>query len=440
MRNVFRSLAVRNYRLFATGQLVKLIGVWMQFTAQDWLVLQLSHDSATALGWVTALQFAPVLLLTLYGGKLADRFDKRRLLIAANAAFGASALVLGVLVAGGWVQLWHVFVFAAVLGVITAIETPVRQSFVSELVGRELLPNALALSAATFNSARIIGPAVSGVAIAWLGLGPVFLANAVLCLGPLVSAIRMRPAELHRAEPTRIPSRDARIVDGLRYVWRRPDLVAPMALMLLVGAFGFNFQVTIPVLAKTAFHADARSFGLLSTSLALGALGGALAGTGRRGRPSFYLVLTAALLFAVAETLVGFAPGYLSAAVLLVPTGFFMIYFAQASNQRVQLGTDAEYRGRVMALYILVFFGTTPVGALLVGWLAEIFGPRSGFWTGGLVSLVAVVVAGSLQLRRAGTRIWVHLRPLPHVHLTEPARDGMPAVELRVPAVRAAVR
>ena len=258
MRNVFRSLGIRNYRLFATGQLVKLIGVWMQFTAQDWLVLQLSHNSPTALGWVTALQFLPVLLLTLYGGKLADRFDKRRLLIAANAAFATSALALGILVAGGWVRLWHVFVFGAIAGVITAIETPVRQSFISELVGRELLPNALALSAATFNSARIIGPALAGLAIAWLGLGPVFLANAVLCVGPLVSAIRMRPHELHRADPTRIASRDARIVDGLRYVWRRHDLVAPMALMSVVGALGFNFQVTIPVLAKNGFHAEQR--------------------------------------------------------------------------------------------------------------------------------------------------------------------------------------
>jgi MFS family permease len=427
-------LRIRNYRLFATGQLVKLIGVWMQFTAQDWLVLQLSHDSATALGWVTSLQFTPMLLLTLYGGKLADRFDKRKLLIAANSAFCATAVVMGVLVASGAVQLWHVFLLAFLAGATNAIETPVRQSFVSELVGRELLPNALALSAATFNSARIVGPALSGLAIAVLGTGPVFLASAALCVGPVFSALRMRPADLHRTEPGRVASRDARIIDGVRYVWRRSDLVLPMAVMLVVATFGFNFPVTLAVLAKTTFHAGASSFGLLSTALAAGALVGALAGSRRRTRPSVYIVLGAAALFAVAEVLVGFAPGFVSAAVLLTVTGFFMIALAQAANQRIQLGTDAEFRGRVMALYILVFLGTTPIGAPLIGWCAEWFGVRVGLWVGGAVSLVATLVAVSVQMRRANATVDLHLRPLPHVHLHEPARDGRPPLDLRIPA------
>jgi MFS family permease len=439
LSNTFRSLKVRNYRLFTTGQLIKLTGVWMQFTAQDWLVLQLSHQRATALGTVTALQFLPVLLLTLYGGKLADRFDKRKLLIIVNAAFAVVAAVLGVLVATGVVQLWHVFALAAVMGVINAIETPVRQSFVSELVGQELLPNALALSAATFNSARIIGPAVAGVAIAWIDIGPVFLANAVMCVGPLISAIRMRPSELYRAELVPVASRDARIIDGLRYTRRRPDLVLPMVLVMIVGMMGFNFPVTLAVIATTVYHAGPQTFGLLSTALAIGALGGALAGSGRRGRPSVYIVLVAAMLFGVLETLVAFAPTYLVAVALLVPTGFFMIYFAQAANQRVQLGTDSEFRGRVVALYVLVFLGTTPFGALIIGWAADRFGPRSGMWIGGVASMLAGLVMTIVQVRRADAEIGVHLRPRPHVHVREPAADGA-VIDFRVPAIRPAAR
>jgi MFS family permease len=439
LSNTFRSLRIRNYRLFATGQLIKLTGVWMQFTAQDWLVLKLSHQRATALGVVTALQFLPVLLLTLYGGKLADRYDKRKLLIAVNAAFAVVAAVLGVLVAAGVVELWHVFAVAAVTGMINAIETPVRQSFVSELVGRELLPNALALSAATFNSARIVGPAVAGVAIGWIGIGPVFLANAVMCVGPLISAIRMRPSELYRAEPAPVASRDARIIDGLRYTSRRPDLMLPMALVMIVGMLGFNFPVTLAVLATTVFHAGPQTFGLLSTALAIGALAGALAGSGRRARPSVYIVLVAAMAFGVLETLVAFAPTYLVAVGLLIPTGFFMMYFAQAANQRVQLGTDSEFRGRVVALYVLVFLGTTPFGALITGWAADQFGPRSGMWIGGTASMLAGIVMTIAKVRRADAEIGVHLRPRPHVHVREPAPDGR-VIDFRVPAIRPAAR
>lgn len=430
----FRSLRVRNYRLFATGQLVKLVGIWMQFTAQDWLVLQLSGNRPTALGAVTALQFTPVLLLTLYGGKLADRYDKRRLLIIANLGFALTAMLLGILVATGAARLWHVFVLALVTGVSSALETPVRQAFVSELVERELLPNALALSSATFNAARIVGPALSGLAISWLGLGPVFLANAALCIAPVVSTIRMRPGELYRGEPSRVTADQARIVDGLRYTWQRRDLVLPMVLVLVVGMLGFNFQVTLAVLAKNVFHADARSFGLLTTSLALGALCGALAGTGRRSRPSIYLVLAAAVVFGALEALVGLAPSFTVAAVVLVPTGFFMIFFAQAANQRVQLGVSRAFRGRVMALYILVFLGTTPLGAPVIGWCAEHFGPRSGIWVGGLASLVAALVIGALQLHRVGAEVRVHLKPRPHVHVWERADDGSPGLEVRLPA------
>src|SRR5262245_3699162 len=303
----------------------------MQFIAQDWLVLDLSDNSATALGVVTALQFAPVLLLTLYGGKLADRYDKRRLIIGANAVFSVLALALGLLVVSGMVTLGWVFVFAALMGTVNSIETPARQAFVSELVPRSLLPNALGLSAATFNSARIIGPAIAGLAIAVFGTGPVFLYNAVTLLAPLVALLRMDVAALYRPEAPDTPP-DARIRDGLRYVWQRDDLLLPIVLIFVIGLVGFNFQLTLAVLAKVVFHSGAGRFGLLTTALAAGSLVGALASGGRRSRPSVYVVLGAAIGFGALETVVGLAPTFWTTALLLMPTGFFMIFFAQASN------------------------------------------------------------------------------------------------------------
>lgn len=409
LSKTFRSLTVRNYRLFATGQLVKLVGVWMMFTAQDWLVLDLSHNSPGALGVVASLQFLPVLLLTLYSGRLADRYDKRHLLIAANGAFAAIAVTFAVLVASGEVQLWHVFLFAGLLGIANAVETPVRQSFVSELVELPLLPNALALSAATFNCARISGPALAGVALAVVGTGPVFLIATVLAIAPVFSYARMNTAELHRSE--RVKGRSARVTDGLRYVRNRHDLLLPLVLMSVVGMIGFNFPVTLAALAKINFHAGPSSFGLLTTTLAVGALGGALAGSGRRGRPSAYLVLGAALAFGLLEFAVGFAPNFAVAMLILLPTGFFSIFLAQASNHRVQMGVDPEYRGRVMALYVLVFLGTTPIGASLTGWWGERFGVPASIWCAGLVCFVAAVVALIWQLRVSGDRLELGFRP-----------------------------
>jgi MFS family permease len=423
LSKTFQSMTVRNYRLFSSGQITKLIGVWMQFTAQDWLVLELSHDSAYALGVVTALQFTPVLLLTLYGGKLADRYDKRTLLIIANSVFSVLALVLGLLVATGAVTLTWVFTFAVLMGIANAIETPVRQAFASEMVSHELLPNALSLSAATFNLARVVGPALAGGAIELVGIGPVFLLNTLTYLAPMVSLLRMRSSELHLAPRN---ATDTRIREGLRYVSQREDLLLPMALLLVIGLVGFNFQLTLAVLAKTVFQTGPAQFGLLTTALAVGALGGALAGSGRRSRPSVYVVLGAAVGFGALETLVGLAPTFLVTAALLVPTGFFMIYFMQATNQRIQLGTDATYRGRVMALFILVFVGTTPVGAPAIGWLAEQFGPRLGIWGGGAVSLLASLIALTWQLRRTGARIGLRLRPLPKLYVIAAAEAPAP--------------
>ncbi|WP_018722352.1 MFS transporter [Salinispora fenicalii] len=420
LSTIFQSLQVRNYRLFASGQLIKLIGVWMMFIAQDWLVLELSDNSATALGIVTALQFAPVLLLTLISGRLADRYDKRVLLFAANLFWTVLALAMSLLVITGRVQLWHVFTFAALLGVANAVETPVRQAFVSELVGTPLLPNALSLNAATFNSARIVGPALAGLAIAAVDVGPVFLVTALSSIAPLVNVIRIRPAELHReALPPREERDSARVVDGLRYVWGRPDLLLPMFLISVIATSLFNFQLTLAALAKTVFDTGAASFGLFSSALAVGALAGALAGTGRRSRPSVWLVLSAAIVCAIFGTLVGLAPTYWLVVALLLPTGFSTVFFAQACNQRIQLGTDAAFRGRVMALWVLVFLGTNPVGAPVIGWLAETYGAGASIWMGGLVSLTAALLALVWQLRRSGARLRFRVLPMPRFYVTE---------------------
>ncbi|UQX03425.1 MFS transporter [Streptomyces sp. RerS4] len=391
---MFRSLSVRNFRLFTAGQVLSATGTWMMVMAQDWLVLSLTDDSAVALGTVTALQFAPILLLTLYGGRLADRYDKRRLLTWANLASAALAGLLGLSQLSGAAQLWHVYLIALALGVVNAVEVPTRMSFVGELVGPELLPNASALSAAYFNVARIAAPAVGGLLIAAAGVGPVMMLNAVSYLATVIALWRMRPSEYKRA--ARRPERP-RVVDGLRYARSNPDLLLVLALVAVISLFGLNFQLTLPLMAKTVFHTDATTFGLLTTAFAAGSLLAALATTARRGRPAAGTVILAAAAFGLLTTAAGWAPGPLSAALLLALTGFSASYFAQAANHRVQLGSDPQYRGRIMALYTLVLQGSTPFGALLVGRLSEGFGARSGLLVGGLVSLAAAVAAYAVQ-------------------------------------------
>jgi MFS family permease len=392
------SLRVRNYRLFAVGQVVSLTGTWTQTIAQDWLVLQLSGNSGTALGVVTALQFSPTLFLTLYGGVLADRMDKRRMLILVQAAMGLLALGMGLLVVSGTAALWHVYVLALLLGVARAFDVPTRQSFVSELVGRELLPNAVALNSATFNTARIVGPAVGGLLIAWVGVGEAFLLNAVSFLAVIVALWRMDPTELFRAAPAvRAPGQ---VREGLRYVWGRPDLMMVTVLMLVVGTLGMNFNLTLPLLARVEFGVGAAQFGLLSTAFASGALCGALVGTRRRTRPKATVMLGFGAAFGVLEIGVAFAPSFLVAAVLLVPTGAFLVAQNNAGNSRMQLGAEPGLRGRVMALYMLVFMGGTAVGAPIMGAICEAYGVRTGLVIGGAAT---VVTAAGLAALRAWT-------------------------------------
>ena len=394
---MFRSLRVRNYRLYAGGQLISLTGTWMQRVAQDWLVLTLTN-SGTALGFVTALQFGPALLFGMWGGVLADRSDKRRLLLATQTGLAVLALALGLLDVAGVVRYWHVLVLAAALGLISAIDTPVRQSFVVEMVGRDQLVNAVAINSTIFNIGRVAGPAVAGVVITAVGTGWAFLGNAASSIAVLAGLALMRTAELHPA-PQVVRAR-GQLRAGLRYVLGRSDLVVTMILVFIVGTFGINFQITTALVAKQVFHRSASGYGLLSTALAVGACVGAVVATRRRTRPTQLFLLGATIAFSVLEIAVGSMPGFVSTAIMLVPTGLAMLTLTTATNSAVQLGVEPTMRGRVMALYLMCFMGGTPVGAPVIGWVAEVFGPRWGMVGGGLICLIAALVIAAVIARR----------------------------------------
>lgn len=407
----FRSLRVRNYRLFASGQMVSLSGTWAQRVAQDWLVLELSHNSGLALGITTGLQFLPMLLFGLYGGVLADRYDKRNLLVGAQVAMGILALVLGLLDVTGTVQLWHVYALAFLLGLASVIDTPVRQSFVVEMVGPDDLPNAVSLNSATFNASRIIGPAIAGLAISHVGTAPVFLANAASYIAVIIGLCLIRTGDLHSSR--RVPRAKGQLREGLRYVRARPDLMVPMVLVFIVGTFGLNFQITLALVAKGVFGRGAGSYGALSAMLALGSLLGALGSARRSAPPRQRVLIGAGVAFGALEVLVGLAPTYWLMAALLVPTGAAVLTFSTAANAIVQLGSSPEMRGRVVALYILVFLGGTPVGAPVIGALAETMGPRWTLLMGGLISALGCVVAGLyLQRTAAAAQVRTSSRPV----------------------------
>ncbi|HEY8828722.1 MAG TPA: MFS transporter [Jatrophihabitantaceae bacterium] len=396
---MLRSLKVRNYRLYASGQLVSLTGTWMQRVAQDWLVLELTN-SGTALGIVTALQFGPSLLLGLWGGVLADRYDKRKMLLATQTGLALVALLLGLLDVGGVVQYWHVLVLATALGTISALDTPVRQSFVVEMVGKDDLANAVAINSTIFNAGRVLGPALAGVMISGIGTGFVFLINAGSSVGVLLALGLMRPAELSLSPP--LQRARGQLREGLNYVRGRADLVLTMVLVFVIGTFGLNFQITTALLAKQVFRRSASGYGLLSTALAIGACVGAVLATRRTRRPTQLFLLGTALVFAVLEIGAGTMPGFDSTALLLVPTGLVMLTFTTAANASVQLGVEPTMRGRVMALYLVCFLGGTPFGAPIIGWVAGAFGPRWGLIGGGLICLIATLSLATVIARRRG--------------------------------------
>jgi MFS family permease len=400
----FRSLRSFNYRVWAAGAFVSNVGTWVQRTAQDWLVLTvLTHHSASAVGIVMALQFGPQFLFLPWTGFAADHFNQRKLLIATQAAMGVLALALGLLTVVGVVQLWHVYVFAFLFGTAAAFDAPVRQTFVAELVGDGDLANAVALNSTSFNAARMIGPAVAGIVIAMVGTGWAFLINGASFIAVLASLGLLRVSALH-PHPRALRTRGS-FTEGFRYVWGRPDLKAILIMLFVVGTFGLNFPIFISTMAVRVFHADARGYGLLSSAMAVGTLSGALFNA-RRDKPQFTALLGAAGLFGIGCALAAIAPGYWLFAGALVLTGVAALIFTNTTNSLMQLSTAPAMRGRVMALRVGVALGGTPIGAPIVGWIADHLGPRWALSVGAASGLVAALVAGyallaGLQHRRA---------------------------------------
>jgi MFS family permease len=387
----FRALKVYNYRVWMAGALVSNIGTWMQRVAQDWLVLtQLTHHDASALGVVMGLQFAPQLLLLPWSGLAADSFNQRKLLMLTQALMGFLALALGVLTVAGTIRLWQVYVFAFLFGSAAALDAPVRQTFVAELVGDEYLTNAVALNSTSFNAARMIGPALAGLLIARIGTGWAFLLNGVSFAAVLISMSLLRVEDLN---PNPRANRSASgFMEGFRYVWHRQDLRAILIMLALIGTFGLNFPIFISTMAVKVFHTDAKGFGLLSSIMAVGTVTGALLAAGRE-KPNFISLLAGSAVFGIGCTLAAVAPGYWWFAVALVVIGVAALTFTNATNSMMQLDTEPAMRGRVMALRVGVALGGTPVGAPIVGWVANHFGPRWGLAIGALSGVLAAIIA-----------------------------------------------
>jgi MFS family permease len=421
MSPTFRAFRAFNYRLWAAGALVSNVGTWMQRVAQDWLVLTVLTDhSAVAVGVTTGLQFAPMLLLAPVAGVLADRMSKRRLLLMTQTAMGLVGLVLGLLVVTGAARLWHAYALALALGVAAAVDAPARQAFVSEMVPREDLSNAVGLNSASFHAARIIGPGLAGLLIAWVGTGPVFLINAATFAGTLFSLTHMRAAELTPAPRTERGRGQLR--EGLRYVRKRPDILLIMAIVGLVGTFGLNFQMTTAIMATAQFGKGSGEYGLLGSIMAIGSLGGALLAA-RRERPRLRLVVGAAFTFGVFASVAALMPTYQLFAVALIPVGLSSLTLMTSANATVQLSVAPEMRGRVMALYMAIFMGGTPVGAPIIGWVGGAFGPRWTILVGGLVSLVTALAALVYVLRTRRLRLRYRLRETPHLLVTSSPRE-----------------
>jgi MFS family permease len=376
MSRAFRSLSSFNYRLWAGGCLVSNVGTWMQRTAQDWLVLTgLTHHNASAVGTVMALQFGPQLLLLPWTGWAADHFDQRKLMMVTQAAMGVLALLLGAMTITGIVGLWHVYVFAFLFGCASAFDAPVRQTFVAQLVGDVDLPNAVALNSTSFNAARMIGPAAAGLLIAGVGTGWAFIVNGLSYVAVLASLTWLRKDELH-PHPRGAGSAGGRgMLDGMRYVWKRPDLMALLGMLFLIATFGLNFPIFIGTMAVSVFHTDARGYSLLSSTMAVGSVVGALLAA-RREHLQFSALVVGAGVFGVGCALAAVSPGYLWFAAALALTGVAALTFTNTSNSLLQLSTEPAMRGRVMALRLGIALGTTPIGAPIVGWVADHAGPR----------------------------------------------------------------
>lgn len=397
-RQTFRSLRVRNYRLWFVGQLVSLCGTWMQVVAQAWLVYQLTH-SAIDLGVTSALQFAPMLLFGVYGGLVADRFNKRTVLMLTQTAFMLQALALGLLVSAGAATVQLVWVMAVVTGLINCIDVPSRQSFAIEMVGRDDLMNAISLNSVMQNGSRIVGPAIGGVIIASFGVSWAFLSNSATFLAVLTSLLLMRALELHRSRP--VPREKGQIRAGLKYAWTTWELRIPLILLAVVSTLAYNFQVVLPLLGGDVFHTGVGTYGAMYTAMGIGALAGGLVTAARRRTGYTWLLLVTAA-FGAFSVGVAFAPTVSWALALLVLLGGAGIGFTVSTNSLLQFHAKDGMRGRIMALWAIVFLGSTPIGAPITGFLAADLGPRWALAIGGMATLLAAAACAP-ALRRLHT-------------------------------------
>jgi len=409
VNNTFRSLSNYNYRVWAGGALVSNVGTWMQRTAQSWLVLtQLTHSNASAVGVVMALQFAPPVLLLPVTGFAADHFERRKLLMATQATMGLLSLGLGALTISGIVQLWHVYFFALLLGCVTAFDTPCRQTFVSDLVGEADLSNAVALNSTSFNAARMVGPAIAGVLIASIGTGWVFLINAASFIAVLASLCLLRSGQLHLKEKT--PATKSGLAEGFNYVRKRPDLGVIFLMLSLIGTFGLNFQIFIPTMAVSVFHVGASQYGLLTSFMAIGSVTGALLVAGR-AKPHLFHLLLAAALFGFGCTIAAIMPNYWLFGLALMIVGVAAQTFTTSANSVVQLSTDPAMRGRVLAIFFAIALGGTPIGAPIVGWVADAFGARWSLMVGAASGFTAAIIGILYLLKYSQSRVSIKVEP-----------------------------
>ncbi|HEX6477679.1 MAG TPA: MFS transporter [Ktedonobacteraceae bacterium] len=400
----FIALRHRNFRLFWFGQLISLIGTWMQSTAQAWLVLELTH-SAWWLGVVGALQFLPVLFLALFGGVLADRLPKRTVLLFTQTSAMLLAFTLWFLVATGGVQLWHVLILATLLGLTNALDMPTRQAFVVEMVGREDLPNAVALNSSLFNMARVLGPGIGGLLIAWLGVAPLFLLNGISFIAVIIGLAMINIHELHALvkyealqNSTHKPGTFQSLREGLAYVRNTPSVLLVIAVVGIISLFGINFNVVLPLFATDVLHAGPEGFGFISATFGLGSLLSALWLAWGNKQPGIRRLLAGAIAFGILEALFAVSHLYLLSLVLIAGVGFAQIAFSALANTTLQTVTPDHLRGRVMSVYMMVFAGSTPLGNLFIGGLAILFNAPIALFAGAMLSLIAAV--GGWLLRK----------------------------------------
>lgn len=414
MSPTFASLSIRNYRIYFFGGLLSNVGTWMGRVAQDWLVLvELTNHDATALGIVTALQFLPVVLLAPIAGTLADRFRKRRVLAVTQTGLAVTSALLAVLALTGLIELWHVYVLAGLQGFFTAADNPTRQAFVSEMVPPERLSNAVGLNSASFNAARLIGPGVAGLLIAWVGTGWTLVVNTFSFIAVLVALWSMRGSQLR---PSPRGKGRGGIREGLAYVKHRPDLQLIMVLVFILGTFGMNFQITTALMATTVFDKGASEFGALGSIMAIGSLSAALL-SARRANPRLRVLLAALAGFVVASAGAATAPTYPLFAIWLIPVGMCALTVLPTANTMVQLSVAPHMRGRVMALYMAIFLGGTPIGAPVIGWIGDEYGARWTIGIGSVATALAVVGATMYLMRSDDLRVRYRLHERPHLQV-----------------------